>query len=90
MVLSASAQLSSAPLDAELAIVGAGPVGLYAAYYAGFRGLSTIVLETLPLVGGQIATFYPDTAIHDVPGFPSIAGRSRRAHSRSRSASARR
>jgi len=75
MVLSASAQPSSAAIDAELAIVGAGPVGLYAAYYAGFRGLSTIVLETLPMVGGQIATFYPDTTIHDVAGFPSIAGR---------------
>lgn len=74
MAPSASAPPSSSPHDAELAIVGAGPVGLYAAYYAGFRGLSTIVLETLPLVGGQIATFYPNTAIYDVPGFPSITG----------------
>lgn len=74
MAPSASAPPSSPPLDAELAIVGAGPVGLYAAYYAGFRGLATVVLETLPLVGGQIATFYPNTAIHDVPGFPSVTG----------------
>lgn len=74
MAPSASAPPSSLPLDAELAIVGAGPVGLYAAYYAGFRGLATVVLETLPLVGGQIATFYPNTPIHDVPGFPSITG----------------
>ena len=74
MAPSASVPPSSPPLDAELAIVGAGPVGLYAAYYAGFRGLSTVVLETLPLVGGQIATFYPNTPIHDVPGFPSVTG----------------
>jgi thioredoxin reductase (NADPH) len=74
MAPSASAPPSSLTLDAELAIVGAGPVGLYAAYYAGFRGLATVVLETLPLVGGQIATFYPNTAIHDVPGFPSVTG----------------
>ncbi|MBY0274401.1 NAD(P)/FAD-dependent oxidoreductase [Candidatus Binatia bacterium] len=74
MAPSASAPPSSSPYDAELAIVGAGPVGLYAAYYAGFRDLSTIVLETLPLVGGQIATFYPNTEIYDVPGFPSVTG----------------
>jgi ferredoxin/flavodoxin---NADP+ reductase len=74
MAPSASAPPSSFPHDAELAIVGAGPVGLYAAYYAGFRGLATVVLETLPLVGGQIATFYPNTVIHDVPGFPSVTG----------------
>lgn len=74
MAPSASAPPSSSPRDAELAIVGAGPVGLYAAYYAGFRGLATVVLETLPLVGGQIATFYPNTVIHDVPGFPSVTG----------------
>lgn len=74
MVPSASAPPSSSPHDAELAIVGAGPVGLYAAYYAGFRGLSTIVFESLPLVGGQIATFYPNTPIFDVPGFPSVTG----------------
>ena len=44
MAPSASAPPSSRPPEAELAIVGAGPVGLYAAYYAGFRGLSTVVL----------------------------------------------
>lgn len=74
MAPSASAPPSSSPHDAELAIVGAGPVGLYAAYYAGFRGLTTVVFETLPLVGGQIATFYPNTPIYDVPGFPSVTG----------------
>lgn len=74
MVPSASAPPSSEPHDAELAIVGAGPVGLYAAYYAGFRGLVTTVFETLPMVGGQIATFYPNTAIYDVAGFPEVRG----------------
>lgn len=72
MVHSASVPPSSR--EVELAIVGAGPVGLYAAYYAGFRGLRTVVLETLPLVGGQIATFYPESVIFDVPGFPAVTG----------------
>jgi thioredoxin reductase (NADPH) len=69
----------SAPLrpssEAELVIVGAGPVGLYACYYAGFRGLDTVVLETLPFAGGQIAAFYPEAEIFDAPGFPSVRGR---------------
>ena len=41
-------------LTVDLAIVGAGPTGLYAAYYAGFRGLTTAVLDALPEAGGQI------------------------------------
>src|SRR5262249_23405181 len=59
----------------EVAIVGAGPVGLYAAYYAGFRGLTTTVVESLPIAGGQIRGCYPDDVIYDVPGFPAISGR---------------
>jgi thioredoxin reductase len=74
MAPSASAPPSSQPRSAELAIVGAGPVGLYAAYYAGFRGLETVVFESLPMVGGQITAFYPDTTIYDVPGFPAVTG----------------
>ncbi|MEW6272104.1 MAG: NAD(P)/FAD-dependent oxidoreductase [Thermodesulfobacteriota bacterium] len=55
-------------------IVGGGPVGLYAAYYAGFRGLDTVLLEALPMLGGQISTFYPESTIYDVPGFPAVTG----------------
>ncbi len=62
-------------MDVDLLIVGAGPVGLYAAYCAGFRGLSTAVVEALPAVGGQIATFYADSLIFDVPGSCEVTGR---------------
>ena len=41
------------PEVVDLLVVGAGPTGLYAAYYAGFRGLSVTVLDALPEVGGQ-------------------------------------
>ena len=85
MAPSASARASSAPSAeargggaadvVDLAIVGAGPVGLYAAYYAGFRGLSTKIIEALPVVGGQIAAFYPDSIIYDAPGFAAVSGR---------------
>jgi thioredoxin reductase len=59
----------------DLLIVGAGPVGLYAAYYAGFRGWSTVVMDTLPEAGGQITAMYPEKDIFDVAGFPAIKGR---------------
>lgn len=59
---------------ADLTIIGAGPAGLYAAYYAGFRGLETVVIDSLPEPGGQIAALYPEKAIFDVAGFPSVVG----------------
>ena len=61
--------------DVDLAIVGAGPTGLFAAYYAGFRGLSTVVIDALPEHGGQVTAMYPEKMILDVAGFPSIKGR---------------
>lgn len=60
----------------DLVIVGAGPVGLYAAYYAGFRGLKTTLVDALPQVGGQITAMYPEKDIFDVAGFPSVRGAS--------------
>ncbi|MFG3340407.1 NAD(P)/FAD-dependent oxidoreductase [Glycomyces sp. NPDC048151] len=62
-------------LTVDLAIVGAGPAGLFAAYYAGFRGLKTVVLDALPEAGGQITAMYPEKQILDVAGFPSVKGR---------------
>ncbi|MCH7229867.1 NAD(P)/FAD-dependent oxidoreductase [Glycomyces sp. L485] len=62
-------------IEVDLAIIGAGPTGLYAAYYAGFRGLSTVVADALPEPGGQITAMYPEKLIFDVGGFPEIKGR---------------
>jgi ferredoxin/flavodoxin---NADP+ reductase len=59
----------------DLLIVGAGPVGLFGAYYAGVRKLSTAVLDSLEEPGGQITAMYPEKAIFDVAGFPAIKGR---------------
>ncbi|WNM36520.1 NAD(P)/FAD-dependent oxidoreductase [Streptomyces sp. Li-HN-5-11] len=56
-------------------IVGAGPVGLYAAYYAGFRGLSAAVVDSLPEAGGQVTAMYPEKPIYDIAGFPAVKGR---------------
>lgn len=68
--------MSSAQTETtDVLILGAGPTGLYGAYYAGFRGLSTIVVDVLPQVGGQVMALYPEKQIRDVAGLPSIRGR---------------
>ncbi|MDF2828154.1 MAG: yumC 1 [Mycobacterium sp.] len=59
----------------DVVIVGAGPTGLYGAYYAGFRGLSTVVVDALPQPGGQVMALYPEKQIRDVAALPSIRGR---------------
>jgi thioredoxin reductase len=59
----------------DLVIVGAGPVGLFGAYYAGVRTMSTVVFDSLEEPGGQITAMYPEKSIFDVAGFPAIRGR---------------
>ena len=61
--------------NCDLAIIGAGPAGLYAAYYAGSRGFSSVVLDALPEAGGQVTAMYPEKSIFDVAGFPEVKGR---------------
>jgi thioredoxin reductase len=63
------------PHDTDVLIIGAGPTGLFAAYYAGFRGLRVAVVDSLPELGGQITAMYPEKAILDVAGFPTVKGR---------------
>lgn len=67
--------MSEPAKSVDLLIVGAGPVGLFGAYYAGVRLLSTVVLDSLEEAGGQITAMYPEKAIFDVAGFPAIKGR---------------
>lgn len=61
--------------DVDMLIVGAGPSGLYAGYYAGFRGLKIAIADMLELPGGQITALYPEKKIFDVAGFPEVLGR---------------
>src|SRR5215510_649598 len=61
--------------EVDVAIIGAGPAGLFAAYYAGFRGLSVLVIDVLPEAGGQVTAMYPEKMIYDVAGFPVVRGR---------------
>ena len=59
----------------DLTIIGGGPVGLYAAYYAGLRQMKTKIIDSLDQLGGQLATLYPEKYIYDVAGFPKVVAR---------------
>lgn len=61
-------------VDVDVLIVGAGPTGLFACYYAGLRELSVAVLDGLPQVGGQLMALYPDKPIYDVAGHVEVTG----------------
>jgi thioredoxin reductase (NADPH) len=56
----------------DLTIIGGGPTGLFAAFYAGVRGMSTRIVDSLPELGGQLTALYPEKYIFDVGGFPKI------------------
>jgi thioredoxin reductase (NADPH) len=56
----------------DVAIVGAGPSGLFMVFEAGFLGYQAVVLDSLPQAGGQLAALYPEKPIYDVPGHPHI------------------
>jgi thioredoxin reductase (NADPH) len=56
----------------DLAIIGGGPVGLFAAFYAGLRQMSVKIIDSLDVLGGQLVTLYPEKYIYDVAGFPRV------------------
>jgi ferredoxin/flavodoxin---NADP+ reductase len=59
----------------DLTIIGGGPTGLFAAFYAGLRGTSCRIIDSLPELGGQLTALYPEKYIYDVGGFPRILAR---------------
>src|SRR2546422_4194559 len=56
----------------DITIIGAGPTGLFGAFYAGMRGASCRLVDNLDQVGGQLTALYPEKYIFDVAGFPKI------------------
>lgn len=57
---------------ADVTIIGGGPVGLFGAFYAGMRGMSVRVIDSLPELGGQLMALYPEKYVYDMPGFPEV------------------
>ena len=66
--------MSDASHSTDIAIIGAGPVGLFAVFEAGMLGLKTHVIDALDMVGGQCSALYPEKPIFDIPAHPQIAG----------------
>ncbi|MUT64318.1 NAD(P)/FAD-dependent oxidoreductase [Paenibacillus sp. NEAU-GSW1] len=56
----------------DIAIIGGGPAGLFAAFYGGMRQASVLLIESMPQLGGQLAALYPEKYIYDVAGFPKV------------------
>ena len=56
----------------DVTVIGAGPVGLSAAFWAGMREASSRIIDSLPELGGQLTTLYPEKWIFDVPGHPRV------------------
>ena len=61
--------------DYEITIVGGGPSGIFAAFYAGLRNAKVQLIESLTELGGQVTAIYPEKTILDIGGFPRIKGR---------------
>src|SRR3954463_2662158 len=56
----------------DITIIGAGPTGLFALFYAGMRRATAQIVDALPDLGGQLTALYPEKYIFDVGGFPRI------------------
>ena len=56
----------------DITFIGAGPTGLFGAFYAGLREMSVKVIDALPQAGGQLIALYPEKLIFDTPGYPSV------------------
>ncbi len=56
----------------DITIIGGGPTGLFAAFYAGMRGMNTNIIDALPQLGGQLMALYPEKYIYDVAGYPKV------------------
>lgn len=56
----------------DITIIGAGPTGLFTAFYGGMRQAKVKLIESLPHTGGQLTALYPEKYIYDVAGFPKI------------------
>ena len=56
----------------DVAIIGGGPVGLFAVFQCGMLEMGCHVFDALPSAGGQCAALYPEKPIYDIPGYPRI------------------
>ena len=56
----------------DITIIGGGPTGVFALFYAGMRRATAQIVDALPELGGQLTALYPEKYIFDVAGFPKV------------------
>ncbi|MFP5469686.1 MAG: ferredoxin--NADP(+) reductase, partial [Alphaproteobacteria bacterium] len=61
-----------ATLTTDIAIIGAGPVGLFGVFAAGMLNMKTVLIDSLEMIGGQVTALYPEKPVYDIPGYPAI------------------
>ncbi len=59
--------------ETDIAIIGAGPTGLFAAFEAGMLEMRTAIIDALDTAGGQCRALYPEKPIYDIPAYPAIS-----------------
>jgi thioredoxin reductase (NADPH) len=59
-------------ISTDVAIIGAGPVGMFGVFQLGMLGINSCLIDNLQFVGGQCNALYPEKPIYDIPGFPKI------------------
>lgn len=59
-------------ITADVAIIGAGPAGLFAVFECGMAGMTSVVFDSLTEIGGQCTALYPEKPIYDIPGLPAV------------------
>jgi thioredoxin reductase (NADPH) len=64
--------MSASIAETDVAIIGAGPVGLFAVFECGMLKMRCHVIDALETTGGQCAALYPEKPIYDIPGYPRI------------------
>lgn len=59
----------------EITIIGGGPAGLFASFYAGLRDAKTKIIEATGELGGALIHEYPNEVLRDVAGFVLITAK---------------
>src|ERR1700704_27341 len=66
--------MTAAPIETDVAIIGAGPIGLFALFKLGLVDLKCHLIDILDRAGGQCTELYPEKPIYDIPGLPIVTG----------------
>ena len=61
-------------INTDIAVIGAGPCGIFTVFELGLLGIRAHVIDSLAAIGGQCTTLYPDKPIYDIPGIPTVSG----------------